>query len=63
MAPPKSRGATQSTNARILFFSILLAFQYGAQPLISKRFIRFFFLRSQIEILTFKRHFLVVHSK
>jgi UDP-sugar transporter A1/2/3 len=39
MAPPKSRGATQSTNARILFFSILLAFQYGAQPLISKRFI------------------------
>lgn len=44
MAPPSSRrrGAatqTQGSNARILFFSILLALQYGAQPLISKRFI------------------------
>ncbi|XP_027366024.1 CMP-sialic acid transporter 5 isoform X2 [Abrus precatorius] len=42
MAPPtaKSRGATQGMNARIYFYSILLALQYGAQPLISKRFIR-----------------------
>ncbi|XP_058731501.1 UDP-N-acetylglucosamine transporter ROCK1-like [Vicia villosa] len=39
MAPPKSRGATRSSNARILLFSFLLALQYGAQPLISKRFI------------------------
>ncbi|CAL5214425.1 unnamed protein product [Lathyrus oleraceus] len=37
MAPPKSRGATRSSNARILLFSFLLALQYGAQPLISKR--------------------------
>ncbi|CAK8578802.1 unnamed protein product [Lathyrus sativus] len=39
MAPPKARGATRSSNARILLFSFLLALQYGAQPLISKRFI------------------------
>lgn len=41
MAPPKTKGgATQgNNNARILFFSVLLALQYGAQPLISKRFI------------------------
>lgn len=40
MAPPKTKGgATQGTDARILFFSVLLALQYGAQPLISKRFI------------------------
>ncbi|XP_057417920.1 UDP-N-acetylglucosamine transporter ROCK1 [Lotus japonicus] len=39
MAPPKPKGATQGNDSKILFFSILLAFQYGAQPLIAKRFI------------------------
>lgn len=42
MAPPKTRGGAtqaQGNSARILFFSVLLALQYGAQPLISKRFI------------------------
>ncbi|CAJ1938102.1 unnamed protein product [Sphenostylis stenocarpa] len=40
--PPKSRGAAEGIHnaARIQFFSILLALQYGAQPLISKRFVR-----------------------
>ncbi|KAH1237071.1 CMP-sialic acid transporter 5 [Glycine max] len=39
-APPKSSQGQVMNNARIHFFSILLALQYGAQPLISKRFIR-----------------------
>jgi len=42
-APPKSSQGQVMNNARIHFFSILLALQYGAQPLISKRFIRFSF--------------------
>ncbi|CAL0325124.1 unnamed protein product [Lupinus luteus] len=36
MAPPQSQGM----GGRVLFYSILLTLQYGAQPLISKRFIR-----------------------
>ncbi|KAE9610301.1 putative nucleotide-sugar transporter [Lupinus albus] len=36
MAPLQSQGM----SGRVLFYSILLTLQYGAQPLISKRFIR-----------------------
>ncbi|KAK4264912.1 hypothetical protein QN277_026029 [Acacia crassicarpa] len=45
MATPKSRGTTQGSHGngmstRVWFYSILLTLQYGAQPLISKWFIR-----------------------
>ena len=42
MAPKKStQSQGKGMNGRVLFYSILLTLQYGAQPLISKRFIRF----------------------
>ncbi|KAL1366130.1 hypothetical protein HN51_014011 [Arachis hypogaea] len=37
---PKSTQSSQAMNGRVLFYSLLLTLQYGAQPLISKRFIR-----------------------
>ncbi|XP_059644363.1 UDP-N-acetylglucosamine transporter ROCK1 [Cornus florida] len=44
MAATKSKASTrrssESTNTRVLLYSMLLAVQYGAQPLISKRFVR-----------------------
>ncbi|KAM3757540.1 hypothetical protein ACB098_02G196100 [Castanea mollissima] len=36
----KSTASSDKTSARIWFYSLLLTLQYGAQPLISKRFIR-----------------------
>ena len=36
----KSTPSFDKTSARIWFYSLLLTLQYGAQPLISKRFIR-----------------------
>ncbi|KAF3942549.1 hypothetical protein CMV_030804 [Castanea mollissima] len=36
----KSTPSSDKTSARIWFYSLLLTLQYGAQPLISKRFIR-----------------------
>ncbi|CAM8984751.1 unnamed protein product [Rhodiola kirilowii] len=41
MSASKGRAQPQkSSERRVLFYSLLLALQYGAQPLISKRFIR-----------------------
>ncbi|KAJ7945403.1 CMP-sialic acid transporter 5 [Quillaja saponaria] len=43
MVATKTKGPTlnsQGMNSRVLLYSVLLTLQYGAQPLISKRFIR-----------------------
>lgn len=62
MAPPPPSQGLGMNNARIHFFSILLALQYGAQPLISQRFIRFSFfsLHGFNSILFFSIHDMVV---
>ncbi|KAG5058310.1 hypothetical protein JHK86_013306 [Glycine max] len=63
MAPPPPSQGLGMNNARIHFFSILLALQYGAQPLISQRFIRFSFfsLHGFNSILFFSIHDTVVN--
>ncbi|KAG5015615.1 hypothetical protein JHK82_021296 [Glycine max] len=64
-APPKSSQGQVMNNARIHFFSILLALQYGAQPLISKRFIRhmeFEGLLGNGALLCLKREVIVTSS-
>ncbi|KAK9949595.1 hypothetical protein M0R45_005112 [Rubus argutus] len=38
--PKRPAPSSEQMNARVFLYSILLALQYGAQPLISKRFIR-----------------------
>lgn len=44
-AEPKGRALSlENMNTRVWFYSFLLSLQYGAQPLISKRFIRYFTL-------------------
>lgn len=43
VAEPKGRApSSENMNARVWFYSFLLSLQYGAQPLISKRFIGYF---------------------
>lgn len=51
-APPSSKlSSGNKINTKVWFYSLLLTLQYGAQPLISKRFTRFIHVSLYISLL------------